>query len=284
MRFVVTATVFLMMVAGTALASGIIPNLIYCVADGVPLLLDLYLPAGEGPHPAILFLPGGAWHAGDKIGFFSYATHFSNLGYVCLAVNYRWAPFFTFPAQLEDVCCALDWLGRHAAEYGVDMERLAVVGDSAGGHLAALLALAPAGLGGCDEGAPPVKAVVSLYGPMDLTLYASDPVGALVIADFLGASYEENPELWRRASPIHWVNPDAPPFLLIHGTADTVVPVEHSIAMARALEGAGGVVELLLVPGAGHEFHLLPFSWANLLARSRIQEFLARVLSPSREI
>jgi len=280
MHRILPVALVLLAMALPALGSTVRMNVIYRVADGIPLLLDLYLPDGDGPHPGILFIHGGAWHTGDKLSFYSYARYFADRGYVCQSIDYRLAPFFTFPAQLEDVRSALNWLGEHAAEYGVDMARVAAVGDSAGGHLAALLALAPAPLGGA---AGRVAAVVSLYGPMDLTLYTADPAGASVVADFLGAPYEEAPELWREASPISWVTPDAPPFLLIHGEADGVVPVEHSLAMAQALEEVGAEVELLLIPGAGHEFHLVPYGWANLLARARMEGFLARVISSSPE-
>ncbi len=269
--------------AGAVAASGMShelrPNVIWRVAGGIPLLADLFLPEGPGPHPAILFIHGGAWHAGDKLTFLPWAAHFADLGYVCLSIDYRLAPFFRFPAQLEDVRCALSWLWEHASDYGVDTSRVAVAGDSAGGHLAALVALAPAP-GECRGGVQ-VAAVVSLYGPMDLTLYADDPDAAPVVADFLGATYQEDPELWRRASPITWVRPGAPPFLLIHGEADTVVPVEHSLAMARALRAAGDEAEVMLVPGAGHEFHVLPGE-DSLAARDRMEEFLTRVLAPSR--
>jgi|Deesub1362A_J573_1020465.scaffolds.fasta_scaffold10493_2 acetyl esterase/lipase len=257
----------------------VIRDITYREVEGVRLTLDLYLPDGAGPYPAIVFVPGGAWHTGDKSTFAGYAEHFASLGYVGVVVNYRLAPAFVFPTQLSDLRCALAWLHDLAPELQVALDRVVLIGESAGGHLAALLALAPPELGPCEGEGIVVRAVVSLYGPMDLTLYNSNPAGAVVVTDFLGASYAEDPELWRRASPIYWVRPDAPPFLLIHGTADLVVPPRHSIAMAEALKAAGARVKLVLIPFAAHEFHLIPLgpSWTAL---REIKKFLNRVLLP----
>ncbi|MGY4707888.1 alpha/beta hydrolase [Candidatus Bipolaricaulota sp. J31] len=255
-------------------------DVVYRTVDGVSLTLDIYIPDGPGPHPAILFVHGGAWHTGDKRRLAPLARFFAERGYVGFSVNYRLAPAFTYPAPLEDLRCAVKWIRGHAADYGVDPGRIAAVGTSAGGHLVALLAAAPETVGACgDPGVPSrVQAVVALFGPMDLLSAVGSPAEAAV-ESFLGASAQDAPDLWREASPVTWASADDPPFLLIHGLDDRVVSYEESVRMADALRRAGAEVELLLIPGAGHGFINRPGSPAARRAIDAMVRFLADRLS-----
>jgi acetyl esterase/lipase len=282
---VLALTVILSVILWLTLPAGavnLIRDVTYRTVGGVALALDIYLPGTSGLHPAIVFIHGGAWHTGDKRSFAEHAMHFAGLGYVCFSINYRLAPTYTFPAALEDVRCAVRWVREHATDYGVDPARIAAVGSSAGAHLAALLGTAPESLGSCGNPAVPsrVQAVVALFGPMDLTLAAQYQDAAQVVADFLGATYADDPGLWQAASPITWVSPDDPPFLLIHGTADTVVPPEHSQLMADALRNAGMEHALVLIPGAGHGLHRPLTSPSAQRALKAMEVFLARHLGP----
>ncbi|MCD5408759.1 alpha/beta hydrolase [Candidatus Bipolaricaulota bacterium] len=254
-------------------------DVVYRTVDGISLALDIYLPDGPGPHPAILFVHGGAWHTGDKRRLAPLARFFAERGYVGFSVSYRLAPAFTYPAPLEDLRCAVKWIRGHAADYGVDPGRIAAVGTSAGGHLVALLGTAPETVGACgDPGVPSrVQAAVALFGPMDLLSAVGSPAEAAV-ESFLGASVQEDPDLWREASPITWASSDDPPFLLIHGLDDRVVPYEESVRMAAALRRVGAEVRLVLIPGAGHGFINRADSPAARQAIAAMVDFLDRHL------
>ena len=266
--------------AATALGVTEIHDVVYRTVDGLPLALDIYLPDSPGSHPAILFVHGGAWHTGDKRRLAPLARFLAERGYAGFSVNYRLAPDFTFPAALEDLRCAVKWLRAHAADYGVDPDRIAALGTSAGAHLVALLGTAPEALGACvDPGIPSrVQAVIALFGPMDLLSAAGTPAERAV-EGFLGAAAGDAPDLWQEASPITWVSPDDPPFLFIHGRDDRVVPYEESVRMADALRRAGVEARLLLIPGAGHGFINRPDTPATRAAVAAILDFLDDTLA-----
>jgi acetyl esterase/lipase len=234
--------------------------------------LDVYTPeAGILPHPVVVIIHGGGWTMGDKRGELPLAAvpGFLALGYAVASVNYRLAPDAVFPAQLLDVKAAIRYLRAEAPALGLDPDRIAVVGESAGAHLAALLGTT-AGVAEFDDpslGNPgvssAVQAVIDFYGPSDLT--TSDEQRALNspcptepdpnIALLLGAPPSEAPDLAAAASPTTYLRPgqDVPPFFIAHGDADCVVPHQQSIELDAAIEAvAPGRSELTIVPGSGH--------------------------------
>ncbi len=183
------------------------------------------------------------------------------------SISYRLSPSFTFPAQLHDCKTAVRWLRAHADELGYDAARIGVIGNSAGGHLALLLALTAdradlEGDGPHREQSSRVHAAVAYCPPTDFPtvgeLYERrpgkkpDPPGREPIRMLLGATVQQQPDLARLASPIHHVHPAAPPCLLFHGTADSLVPFDQSLRMVEALRAVGAPAELIPVPGAEH--------------------------------
>ncbi|UTT69967.1 alpha/beta hydrolase [Arthrobacter sp. DNA4] len=247
--------------------------------NAAPLLLDLYLPAGathQGGQPAVVHFHGGGWRTGERSSLGPAVDGFglnpieqlADAGFVVASADYRLSTVATFPAQLEDAKAAVRWLRTHAAEYGVDPHRIYAWGDSAGGHLAALLGLTAGaaelpGQAGYDGPASDdsVAGVVAWYPPTDLlrmggqarpdaVARADDPGSREAL--LIGAQPADAPDKARAASPLSHVHAGAPPFLLIHGTADRFVPVAQSTSLAGALEGAGNAVELLLLDGADH--------------------------------
>ncbi|MFQ6090625.1 MAG: alkaline phosphatase family protein, partial [Candidatus Bipolaricaulia bacterium] len=192
-------------------------EIVFATVESLPLKLDAYRPELPGPLPAIIFVHGGGWVGGDKRGMEPYARYFAERGYVGFAINYRLAPGFKFPAQIEDVKCAVRWVRQHAAEYNVDPDRIGALGTSAGGHLVGLLGVTDGseGLeGACGDPAisSRVQAVVPYFGPMDLVeLFSGTAHGAQTAMKLLGTTCEASPETCRRASPIAHVSPDDPP-------------------------------------------------------------------------
>jgi acetyl esterase/lipase len=246
-----------------------------------PLLLDLYLPAAtqqSGALPAVLHYHGGGWRVGarsslgpavDALGL-SPIERLVDAGFVVASADYRLSSVATFPAQLLDAKAAVRWLRAHAADYGVDPDRIYAWGDSAGGHLASLVGLT----GGSPEygtaagdltGGDTVAAVAAWYPPTDLLRMGEQRLpDAVASADdpgsrealLLGAQPAEAPDKAAAASPITYTGDHAPPFFLAHGTADRFVPAAQSATLAAALEAAGTAVELLLVEGADHMWQL----------------------------
>ncbi len=237
-----------------------------------PLLLDLYTPAGP-PAPVVLFLHGGGWRLGTRSVFCPTwrdwrPDPFGRLvaaGFAVASVDYRLSGEAVFPAQLQDATAALRWLRTRADELGVDADRVVAWGESAGGHLAALLGLTAGRpdltelVGG--EATAPVAGVVDWYGPANLqTVQAQARPDAIARSDapdsreslLVGAPVAQAPELARRASPVTYVHAGAPPFHLAHGSDDRFVPAGQSEELAGALRAAGVPVELTIVPGADH--------------------------------
>ncbi len=234
-------------------------DLTYCVADGVPLKLDLYYPdRADGPLPLVVYVHGGGWTSGDKSGGAG-ARDIPPLrerGYLVAAINYRLAPRFKFPAQIEDVKCAIRSLRAHAGEWGLDPGRIGVWGGSAGGHLVALLGTLDEGVfegsGGYPEYSSRVQAVVDMFGPADLTqLFAG--ASSQKLEEVFGTT-DRNSEIVRQASPVSWVSSDDPPFLILHGERDTLVPPSQSQELYDRLREAGVPATLVIVKNAGHGF------------------------------
>jgi acetyl esterase/lipase len=235
--------------------------------------LDVYEPTGPPPpggRPAVLAIHGGGWRGGSKAAYGRMAAALAQRGYVVAAVDYTLSrpgrP--SWPTNLEDIRAAVRWLRLHAADYGVDPGRIAAMGASAGGHLAALLGTLPDGpIDGAGQRAPAplsaspdvvsarVQAVIDFYGPSDLAAMADlrqKAEGAVTL--FLGGTPGDVPDRYEAASPIRHVTPDDPPMLLIHGDDDLLVPLGQSQSLASALDAAGVPHRLIVVPGARHGF------------------------------
>lgn len=203
---------------------------------------DFYRPDGAGPFPAVLLVHGGSWQRGSRSEMVKFARRFADAGYAVYNVDYRLAPGHRYPAQLDDVRAAFAWLHAHARERAVDPQRIAVMGYSAGAHLALLLGLSDAG------GAPRPRAVVAGAAPSDLTAYPDSPV----LAALIGGTGAALPDVYADASPISHVSPDDPPVLLYHGALDGIVDVDQSRRLLEKLRSVGVAAQLLEEPWSGH--------------------------------
>lgn len=231
-------------------------DVVYGTDDGHELLLDLYQPEHPaGPVPGLIFIHGGSWSGGDKQMLHVYGNHFAAEGYVTASINYRLSGVAPFPAALRDCFCAVRWMRANAEELGVDPERIAVIGGSAGGHLSLMVAYASEVERFLPRDCYPnvsteVAAVVDFYGPYDLTTpYAR---GAGAVRAFLGASWEEDPKRFEHASPKHYLDANDPPTLILHGTTDQLVPVTQSDMLAEKLKQLGVPYKYARVDGWPH--------------------------------
>lgn len=237
-------------------------DLTYCTSpEGVALKMDLYPPTGspqDGPTPAVVYVHGGGWMQGDKnegSGAGIYPL-LQRSGFLVAAINYRLAPQYKFPAQIIDVKCAVRYLRANAAAYNIDPQRIGAVGGSAGGHLVALLGVTTAEAG-WDTGeyadqSSRVQAVVDMFGPTDLTqlpLTANRGLGKEVF----GLTGRNDP-LLLAYSPVTYITPDDPPFLILHGDQDELVPLQQSQILYERLQAAGVPAELVVVKNAMHAF------------------------------
>lgn len=231
-------------------------DLVYREHGGRRVRLDVYEPvepAPKGGRPVLVAIHGGGWRGGSKSDYGRSLAPLVRQGLVVVAVDYRLsgpgAP--SWPVNLEDVRASVRWVRRHASDYGIDPDRLALIGASAGGHLALLL-----GNGSVDQ-RDSVCAVIDFYGPTDLAgLYASRTVADGALGLFLGGSPGEMPARYQTASPIRRIAPGGPPVLIVHGLDDTHVPLEQSRLLASALEKAGIPHRLIEIEGARHGFGL----------------------------
>ncbi|MGH9095084.1 MAG: alpha/beta hydrolase fold domain-containing protein [Acidimicrobiales bacterium] len=237
------------------------------------------------PAPVIVQIPGGGWVMGDKRNqAYPLLSHLVAAGWVCVPINYRWSPRATFPDQIVDVKRALAWVKANIARYGGDPDFVAITGGSAGGHLSSLAAFspnAPEFQPGFEDADTSVAAAVPFYGPYDLIdwdgrggpAHAVEMVARLVLKTRPG----DDPEGWRRASPIHWAGADAPPTMLVHGTNDSLVPVDVSRRMARVLgERSSQPVVYAELPKAQHAFDIFG-SVRTVHTVRAVERFLAYV-------
>ncbi|MDP2291662.1 MAG: alpha/beta hydrolase [Actinomycetota bacterium] len=232
-------------------------DVVFGSGGGRDLKCDVFLPPQEGSaRPAILLVHGGGWMQGDRSQLRGYGIQLARYGFVCVASEYRLSGEAVWPAQIHDVKAALRWMRANADRYGIDPARIAVSGNSAGAHLALMLAgLADGemeGDGGNAGVATDVAAVVAIYPPTELRVtHPRDPIGLL-----LGGTVDRDVE--DAASPLAYVHPGYPPTMLVHGNADEVVPVEASFAMYHALVSAGAPCDLHVFHGEPHAFDAAP--------------------------
>lgn len=234
-------------------------NLEYTRAPGRPLKLDLYLPLGAtNKLPVLVWIHGGAWKMGSK-NWCPIAPLVTN-GVAVASIEYRLSHEAKFPAQIMDCRAAVRWLRANAATHGLDPERTGAFGVSAGGHLAALLGTAPA-VKEWDTGAhldqsPRVQCVVAFYPPTDLDELTSGwfwrKVSFSDVGRLIGGAVENNRDRVARANPVNYISKDTPPFYLLHGDRDKLVPIRQSELLHAALKEAGIPVHFEIVPGKGH--------------------------------
>jgi acetyl esterase/lipase len=222
----------------------------YKNVNGKSLQMDFYRPKNAGePLPLLVFIHGGSWKSGKRSDYLVYLTSFAEKGYITATVSYRLLRDSIYPAAVEDVTDAVEWLFENGENFGCDPDRIALVGGSAGAHLAMLAAYgwgSSALQSNNATSAHRIKAVVDIYGPADLTTeYARNQ---RLVNAFIGHSYDENPELYREASPITYLGSSCPPTLILHGTSDTLVPVSQSDTLKSRLDALGVPCEYYRVP------------------------------------
>lgn len=235
--------------------------------------LDLYLPEGAEqnakPLPVVVWIHGGGWSGGSKRGCPPLNPRFIRNGYAVASVGYRLTNAAPFPAQIEDCRAAIRWLRAHAEEYNIDPDRIGVWGSSAGGHLVALLGTSgdetAFDVGENKDVSARVQAVCDYYGPADFPAFAESEGYERValrpgspVYKLLGGPVTEKAELARRASPVSFASADDPPFFIVHGTEDPVVPADQSVRLQAALQKAGVDSTLKLIEGGAHggkDFH-----------------------------
>lgn len=253
--------------------------------DGKPIRMNVAHPIGiDGPRPAVLWIHGGGWAGGSRAGLQSVTETCAAFGYVAATTDYRLTPDgYEFPAALEDVAAALDYLVTNADRFGLDANRIVVGGDSAGGHLALLVAMCHdpklLALKPDHAAALRVRGVVNIYGPTDMPALAGlrpiNPITRPLLDRFMGEPPSKAPQRWKDASPVTFVSHDGPPILTIHGDADTVVPFQQAEAVTTRCDAVGQSHRLIRVRGAGHGWFSLPNGPTTRRVMPAILHFLA---------
>jgi acetyl esterase/lipase len=253
--------------------------------DDPRMLLDVYKPSEPGElRPGIMEIHGGAWVIGSKREQgIPLLNHLAANGWVGINVDYRLSPQVTFPSHLVDLKRAIKWYRDHAEEHGADPGFLCVTGGSAGGHLAALVALTanvPDYQPGFEDVDTSVRAAVPFYGVYDMRALldrASRHFASFLERKVMGAARADDPEAYARASPEHWIREDAPPFLVVHGDLDTLVPVAQARSFTERLRRTSAAPVLYAeMKGAQHAFDIFP-SYRAARVIEGTERFLASV-------
>lgn len=244
-------------------------DLAYLVDGDQAQRLDLYLPekAPAHPLPLVVHIHGGAWMAGNK--FPCPVVEMVTEGYVVASVGYRFSQKAKFPAQIQDCQAAIRWLRANREKYHLDPEKIGVVGGSAGGHLASLVGTAGGTgafplIGENKDQSDRVQAVCNIFGPTDFTTVVQQAAKDTRVKNVFVFNSEKDPysqligaplettDKSSAVSPVTYISSDDPPFLILHGTHDALVPYAQSVQFAKELEAEGLPVWLQTLPGAGH--------------------------------
>jgi acetyl esterase/lipase len=248
----------------------------FAYPDGRAIYLDIYHPAQVGKYPGIISIYGGAWQRGSPASDDNFNRYIAAQGYVVWAISYRHAPAYHFPTQLNDVRSALSFIKNRAASHQTDLDRMAIIGRSAGAQLAMLAAYAPTPF--------PLRAVVNYYGPVDLTAgYDRPPVpdpieSRSTLLKLLGGTPIQFAELYRQASPISAIRSGLPASLLIYGGKDHIIEAKYGKHLAQLLRSQGNRAAFIEIPWADHAFDAVFNGLSNQLALYHTERFLAGAL------
>lgn len=236
-------------------------DVVYGRAGGEDLKLDVYFPTNAPGRrlPVVMYVHGGGWVMGSKamLSMMPGPTELLRRGYLVVAIDYRLAPQSKFPAMIEDAKCAVRFLRAHADDFRLDPKRIGVMGDSAGGHLVALLGLTDASDGfegdGWNDQSSAVQAVVDLYGPTDFADGKTNYVTIKLVQEAFGATNAADPVLVR-ASPVTYITGHAPPFLILHGDHDGLVDIKQSEELNLRLQAAGDISTFVVITNFAHGY------------------------------
>ena len=251
----------------------------FATHEGLPLVLDIYNPMSGSTHPVIVQIHGGSWQGGSRTDQETFARYFASRGYVVITVDYRFAPRWPWPAQLDDVNAALTWVRMSESTHEGDADRIALIGRSAGGQLALMAAY---------SGRTPVRSVVSFYGPTDLTEGWNDPPSPdpasvrSILESFIGGTPATQPLRYVEASPITWGSGRVPPTLQIQGARDHVVRPRFARELHQRLQAAGSSSLLLEIPWSEHAFDHVPHGLGGQISLYYVERFLSATLAPRR--
>ena len=224
-------------------------NVSYCNTTSTLQRLDVYTPKkSDAARPVVVYIHGGGWSSGDKANPFvtEYGAEIVRNDMAFISINYRLAPQDIYPAQNQDVDCALSYIVTHSSELNIDASKLAVIGDSAGGELASMAALT-------SPSKSVIRAVVDFYGPADIWAQINrTPRPDVWAINYIGSATDEATA--KQASPAYVTLTGAPPFLIMHGTNDKTVHYDQSSNFAAQLKSAGADVTLVPVQNASHYF------------------------------
>ncbi len=256
-------------------------NVVYAKIGGTDLHLDIYQPPdrGTGPRPAVLLFHGGGWTSYDKSSMRDMGEFLARLGFVAFAVDYRLfqGAENRWPAQLDDAQRAVRWVRANADKHNVDRQHIGAFGFSAGAQLAALL-----GMEETRDNSDPalarysskVQAVVDVSGPADFTTDRNTEDDAF-LANFLGAEFSKDPELWRDASPVFHVSKKSAAFLIVHGTKDPNVPISQAQELYDKLKAAKVPVSFVKVD----DFHNFQTAEATRTLATQTRAFFRQYLA-----
>ncbi len=222
-------------------------DITYKTIEKTNLKLDIYHHKNISKStPLIIFIHGGSWAKGDKHDYWPYLIPYAEKGYITATIQYRLTDTAIYPAQLDDVISAINWLKENAENYHIDKNKIVLVGGSAGGHLAMMAAYSDLSL--------KLKGIVNLYGPSDLTTPYAREVES--VQKLMGKSYQEAPELYKMASPVTYIRKDIPPTLTFQGTLDELVPYEQSDNLDKRIQDAGAISYYHKLKGWPHAMDL----------------------------
>jgi acetyl esterase/lipase len=240
----------------------------------------------RGTVPAIIYIHGGGWSGGTHKGLWA-VERLARRGFYTASIEYRLSGVAKWPAQIQDCKLAVRWMRANAARFHVDPNHIGAFGDSAGGHLVACLGTMAnvkeyEGDGGYPGVSSAVQAVADFFGPTDFTrpdIYT--PEAIQLTQGLMGMPYNQDPKAWRSASPLYYVAAGDPPMLMMHGDADTLVPLAQSQVMDEALTKAGVPHQLIIVKNAMHSFTAKPGTTPNLTweeIQNDVRDFFVKTL------
>ncbi len=248
-------------------------DIIFASPDNIDLKLNVYRPLSKGIYPGIIIIYGGAWKQGKPSNDEAFSRYMAQQGYCAIAIDYRHAPQYKYPTQIQDVSAALKYIKNQAAQLEVDLGRVGIMGRSAGGHLAMIA--------GYQRQIIDFKAVVNYYSPVSLIagyydLPVPDPIRIRqILHEFLGGNPEELPLLYHQASPNSYIKSGLPPSLLIYAGRDKIVQPKFGRKLDQELQAKNNLSIYLQIPWAEHAFDAVSFGVSNQLALYYTERFLA---------